>query len=479
MSRSDSKTSLLALLVGAVLASSAGARAATQDQKAPQAASPSPPAAAPATPTIKVEVNQVLVPVVVTDKHGHSITGLKAGDFDVYEDGELQQLTAFSTQAGLTPRTLAAGGAPPGALPAPAAAVIPSGAPRRTYLICLDTLNSAFENLAGVRSALDKLFKQEERQAAAAGGPGASQYALVALGRQPMVLQDLTRDPQKILAALDNKRMTAAISHGENGNLAEQVSELSRILSNYCDRCPCAGEAAASGRFAGGSDQVCTGKLNEIEMWAGSAAQERSQLTSSFLRDLRTLVEQMALQPGKRDLVFVSDGFNLRPAQDLFAMIAVYVQNPSEEEQNTGQWLKPELEAVERLATARDITFYTLDSRGLQATPAGGFDASEDVQMRRETVLMPQIAQQKELTRQQNADALAELAAATGGIFYHNNNDLFRGLRQAFADGREYYLLAYASDHKAADGKFRQIHVDVKGKGVVVRAKRGYWAPGP
>ena len=329
-----------------------------------------------------------------------------------------------------------------------------------------------------MRSALDKLFKQEERRPGAGNG-GASQYALVALGRQPMVLQNLTRDPGRILAALDEKQMTAAISQGENGNLAEQVSELSRILAGYCNRCPCAGEAGASGRTAGGSAQVCTGKLNQIEMWANSAAQERSQLARVFLDDLKSLVEQIGRQPGKRILVLISDGFNLRPARDLFTMIAVYVQRPEEEEQNTGDWLKPQLEAVERMATARDVTFYTLDSRGLEATPAGGFDASEDVQMTREMVLMPQIAQQRDLVRQQNADALNELAAATGGVFYHNNNDMFRGLRQAFADGREYYLLAYDSSHKAADGKFREIRVEVKGKGLVVRAKRGYWAPGP
>ena len=461
----------------------AGSAAASQSQppvrSAPAAHAASATPQAPSA-TIKVNVNQVLVPVVVTDKHGHSVTGLTAADFEVFEDGEREPLTAFSVQSDLGARTLQAGGAPsPSALPAPAAAAIPSGAARRTYLVCLDTLNSKFENLATVQGALKKLFKQEEGRGGGPEGAGGSQYGLVALGRQPMVLQNLTRDPARLLAALDDKRITAAISRGESGNLAEQESELTRILSNYCDRCPCAGEAGASGRFAGGSDQVCTAKLNQIEMWANSAGQERSQMARGFLNDLTTLVEQLARQPGKRVLVFISDGFNLRPARDLFGMIAIYVQNPSEEEQNAAEWLKPQLEAVERLATAKDVIFYTLDSKGLQATPAGGFDASEDVQMRRETVLMTEIGQQKDMMRHENVDALAELAAATGGVFYHNNNDLFRGLRQALADGRDYYLLAYASPHTAADGKFRQIRVEVSGKNLVVRSKRGYWAPGP
>jgi len=72
--------------------------------------------------------------------------------------------------------------------------------------------------------------------------------------------------------------------------------------------------------------------------------------------------------------------------------------------------------------------------------------------------------------------AMNELAATTGGVFYHNSNDLLKGLRQSFADGREYYVLSYVSSNAAADGKFRAITVQVAGKNLVVRAKHGYWA---
>ncbi len=41
---------------------------------------------------------------------------------------------------------------------------------------------------------------------------------------------------------------------------------------------------------------------------------------------------------------------------------------------------------------------------------------------------------------------LSEIAAATGGTAFKNSNDLFTGLERAFADGREYYVLAYVLD---------------------------------
>ena len=47
---------------------------------------------------------------------------------------------------------------------------------------------------------------------------------------------------------------------------------------------------------------------------------------------------------------------------------------------------------------------------------------------------------------------------------------------KAFADGREYYVLAYVPTNDTMDGKFRRIKVEVKGKKVVISAKAGYWA---
>lgn len=458
---------LLAFALGTAPANAGQNPSPAQTSPAPAASGiPAPPGQAPAA-IIKVDVNQVLVPVVVTDKRGHSITGLAADDFKVFEDGEPQRLTAFSTENDLTLTTLKTSNP----LPPPPVAMIPQGASRRTYIICLDTLNSSFTSLAGVTSALEKLFKREEGSD--------SKYALVALGRQPMVIRDLTRDPNDILAALQSKELTRQIGLGENGNLAQQETELSLKLQEYCQRCPCAGEPAPDGGGSS-SDQVCAGMRGGLEDWAGAASEERSLWARNFLGDMKDLVNNLAGQPGKRILILISDGFSLRPGRDLFGLLALYFQLPSEEMQNPGDSLKPAIDDIVRLATTRDVTFYTLDSRGLYGSAAGALDASQDLQYGRVgPVLLPMIEAQKNMTAHENQDAMTELAVETGGIFYHNSNDLLKGLRQALADGREYYLLAYASTHKKADGKFREIRVDVERKNMVVRAKRGYWAPGP
>ena len=424
------------------------------------------------TATIKVQVKQVLVPVVVTDRKGHYVTGLKASDFQVFEDGAPQQLVAFSTEQEGAAELFQSAPSPVAPKPPP---VGPGGAtganlvPRRTYLICLDTLNSTFGNFSQVRSALGKLFRQERSSD--------SQYALLALGRQALVIQNLTPEPATMLAAIENQQLVKAIQRSESMNLAVQEYQLSSMLGEYCQKCACAGLSIPSSRTSGGSDQVCMEKWQKIEMWAGSAAQERSVFTRNFLRELRETVEQLTRQPGKRTLILVSDGFNLRPGRDLFGMMAAYSRDPGELLRNPGDTLESDLQAIVRLAAAHDVTFYTLDSRGLYTSPAGGYDASGEYQMSRIVVILPEIQQEKETIAIENQAAMGELAAATGGVFFHNSNDLLKGIRQSFAEGREYYVLAYVPTNRNADGKFRGIKVQVKGKDLVLRAKRGYWAP--
>jgi VWFA-related protein len=440
-----------------------GAQAAARTEPSPAAHETQPPSS---PSVIRVQVKQVLVPVVVTDRKGHHVTGLKANDFEVLEDGRPQKLIAFTTEQDGAASLFTPEPAPASPSSAPAQDTAPLV--RRNYLVCLDTLNSSFGDFTQVREALHKLF-QEERGAD-------SQYALIALGRQPTVIQNLTRDPTAILQALESKELLRSIQSSEADNLSNQLGELSRILADYCQLCPCSGAAAATGRNSTGSGPLCAAKWQTVQMWANSAAQQRDNFTRNFLRDLRDTVRQESRLPGKRVLVLVSDGFNLQPGRDLYGAMAAYTNNPSELLQTPVSNLETEIQDIVRLASDHDVTFYTLDSRGLQATPAGGLDASEEVYQIRNPNLLPQLAEDRRTVAFENQSAMNELAQATGGVFYHDSNDLLKGLRQSFADGREYYVLAYAPTNAAADGKFREIKVQVNGKSLVVRAKRGYWA---
>ncbi len=50
---------------------------------------------------IRVQVNLVNLFATVRDKHKSIVTGLTKDDFDVYEDGQLQEITNFSAESTL------------------------------------------------------------------------------------------------------------------------------------------------------------------------------------------------------------------------------------------------------------------------------------------------------------------------------------------------------------------------------------------
>jgi VWFA-related protein len=258
--------------------------------------------------------------------------------------------------------------------------------------------------------------------------------------------------------------------------LQEQEAELSKMLEDYCQRCACMGRQTSPGDAT-----VCGGYQRKMVMWARGASDERNLQTVNFLRNLRAFVERLGTRPGKREMILISDGFSEEPGRELFSLMANYIQDPGLMLESSSTDARTTLQEILRAALARNVTFYTLDSRGLYIPPVAAYDASSDMRVGRATIILPAVAQQqKEMQASADQDALRQLATETGGVFYSNSNDLFKGLQQAFADGRAYYVLAYVPHHSAGDTKFHSIEVRVSGKDLDVRAKKGYWpAPPP
>ena len=69
-----------------------------------------------------------------------------------------------------------------------------------------------------------------------------------------------------------------------------------------------------------------------------------------------------------------------------------------------------------------------------------------------------------------------DLSGLTGGRAIVNANDPESHLRQMLVDTGAYYLLGYTSTESPRDGKFHEITVHVKRRGIEVRARKGYWA---
>jgi VWFA-related protein len=100
-----------------------------------------------------------------------------------------------------------------------------------------------------------------------------------------------------------------------------------------------------------------------------------------------------------------------------------------------------------RSANHTNTALYAFDPRGLQIAKPGA-----------STHMLRALAQQS------GADAYA-------------SNDMLVDLRRVVDRSSAYYLIGYAPEREALDGKYRKISVRVKQRGVDVRARSGYWQP--
>lgn len=416
--------------------------------------------------TIKVDVRQVLVPVVVTDREGHHVTGLTQADFKVFEDGAEQKITAFSVESsGVAELGVAAKASP--AVPVAPAAVAAHPPVRRTYLICIDTLHTSLNNLAGAREALKKLFKEERSED--------SQYVVVALGASAEMVVNVTRDPAAVLAVFESKRLQKIFLDGQIGGLNAEMERFRRDLVQTREAC----DLVAQDKMYQGQCESGMARTNSASTQIGES--ERT-LTMGFLREFRALISQLARARDRRTVVLISDGFGIEPGREAYSLFDAYFPFASHclvprsvNCQRGGLMnmarMQEEFEPILQLAARSNVTIDTIDSRGLYGQKA--FDASN---AGNPSSVDGGVGRVERGLAASAGNTLMEIAEATGGTAFHDNNDLLAGLQRAFADARDYYTIAYVSDNANFDGKFRAITVEVRGRKVVVNAKRGYWA---
>jgi len=77
-----------------------------------------------------------------------------------------------------------------------------------------------------------------------------------------------------------------------------------------------------------------------------------------------------------------------------------------------------------------------------------------------------------------DSDVMAELADATGGQFFHNDNGLFEGFRQLVAQPEFIYILGFSPQNLKLDGARHALKVALKNpKGFDLQARSAYYAP--
>ncbi|HEY3172520.1 MAG TPA: VWA domain-containing protein [Thermoanaerobaculia bacterium] len=202
-----------------------------------------------------------------------------------------------------------------------------------------------------------------------------------------------------------------------------------------------------------------TGRRSTREFLARQYAEQERAEVRQMLDDIGSELATLAPLAGKKAFLFVSGGFEFQPG---YAMASYALGSPSLlalDVRNVSQ----ELDQIVRRANASEITFYTVDARGLEAE--GRSASNDDPLLARPGVSF--------LARQDSQAGLVELARETGGLALLNSNDFAKGLSRVYQDTSAYYSIGVTLSKLLSTG-YQQVRVDVNRPGVTVRTRRGY-----
>jgi VWFA-related protein len=383
-------------------------------------------AARPATPVIRVTTRLVQVSVVAHDGHGNPVADLAQEDFRLFDSGQEQKITFFSkdsseVRAGATP-----------ALPADTWSNVSNekgGTPVNLTVILFDQVNTAQVDQANARNQIVHFLKQMRPE---------DRIALYALGDGLRILHDFTSDPDSLLRAL-------AKAQARSGRLVP-------------DNDPGTGPL---GDTSGDADL-------DAFLAAADTAFVQYQTTDRILRTtdaLEAIAAHVGSLPGRKNLLWVSSAFPLMIGYDMDPAMV----------QATGLDVRSFLVEVDRAGRAlndANVAVYPVDAHRLSVS----LTAITTPYVAPSNTRVPATRAPSITPNRSGVETMENIAARTGGVAYHDTNDLSAALRSAMDDSRVVYTLAYMPSHNEWDNKFRKIKVETRRSGVHLRYRSGYFA---
>ncbi|HTB11318.1 MAG TPA: VWA domain-containing protein [Bryobacteraceae bacterium] len=142
----------------------------------------------------------------------------------------------------------------------------------------------------------------------------------------------------------------------------------------------------------------------------------------------------------------------------------------------TGVENQSQIKATTNAAVRANVSIYSIDARGLVATPPGG-DASQASSRGTGMITGTKQAGLK-ATFQNTQETLTTISEDTGGKAMLDTNDLTMGIQQAQDDINSYYIVGYNPKNSADDGKLRRIEVKLVNKTMSAKLdfRKAYYA---
>lgn len=387
-------------------------------------------AAAQEQPRFVAQAETVLVSFeVVVEGPDGPIPGLSRDDFEVLHDGRRVDLTHFAAFTGAPPATV-----PAGSPPAPEAAPPAVPEPREGVLVCyyVDNENLTPLNRTKVLNYVERHVRYTLR--------APDRAMLVAFERRPRVVTPFTWNPDRIVAGL--------------GSIGGYVG---RRVADNAERSELQGLYHQLRRQARGQSSVAELAIMRTRNFA---TEQRSQLQLA-MRGLRAVVTMLGPVPGRKRVVYVSDGLPSSPGEDLFSDISRRTEDPAVEAAALEFTSWSLFDEVARAAAAAGVAIDTIDARGLMAPggdAANRTDSNQDWEWHH---------------RAGTQETLQYLAEQTGGIAAVDSNDFAGALSLIARVSSTYYSLGYPLP--SGEKKQHEVKVTLRGDtGATLRYRRRF-----
>jgi VWFA-related protein len=366
------------------------------------------------------------VDAIILDKDGKFVPGLKAEDLEIREEGKPQQIQQFYmvTHERAQRSDL------------PEASQLPDSVPanHRVFVLMFDEGHLAHDSLLRMKAGSETFIKQQL-------GPGDIGGIFLDGG---MYKGRMTSDRAELLSAVnavhpgfENRQELLAPfrewpkipSEIEATRIADGAREV--VLDLAAKACTEDRQGCAS---AGGVEAI----QSQLEGKARLYVRQARTLTNQTLQNLRLVIRGLAHFPGRKTVVFISEGF--------------YVEES-----------RSSLEQISAQASRAGVTIYSIDGRGNINTMSSNPDVVRAERAR-------------SVAFDTGTDGPTILTSGTGGFMVAGIDDMSRAFGMIVRDTSTYYVIGYQPASMKMDGKFRKIELKSRIPGLKIRARHGYAA---